>query len=119
MAARLTSSLFISAIIRQVNVDGGFAAVIRRGADEAGAIFICVPGGAGAGTALYAQVPQVVIADREDVPAGGRLFELVADRLSDVELAQRFEKETRLDPDFWVLELEVRDSDISAYVGLT
>ena len=106
MTGRLTSSIYVSSIIRRVNVSGGFAAVIRRGADDAGAIFICVPD-AGGGTALYAQVPQSVMADREDAPSGGRLFERIGETLSEEDLSTRFDKEARLDPDFWVLEIEL------------
>ena len=37
---RVTSEFFVSALIRRVFSSGGFAAVERRGATEAGAVFL-------------------------------------------------------------------------------
>ena len=37
---RVTSALFVSALVRRAMVGGAFAAVTRRGASEAGAIFV-------------------------------------------------------------------------------
>lgn len=116
MAGRLTSSIFVSAVIRRVNGAGGFATVLRRGSDEAGAIFVCVPGERGQGTALYGQVPQSVFAEKEDTAAGGRLFEQLAEGLSQDELDSRFEREARLDPDFWVIELELFGRPLTDFI---
>lgn len=117
MASRLTSAIFVSAIIRRVNGTGGFAAVLRRGSDEAGAIFICVPGSAGR-TALYGQAPQAVFAEHDNPSAGGRLFECLGEALSQDEIDARFEKEARMDPDFWVVELEPSGLEIADIVDL-
>ena len=37
---RLKSGIWVAAYLRRCNVEGAFAAVRRRGADEAGAVFI-------------------------------------------------------------------------------
>ena len=37
---RLKSSIWVSAYVRRCDIEGAFAAVRRRGAEEAGAIFI-------------------------------------------------------------------------------
>ena len=37
---RLKSAIWVAAYVRRCNVEGAFAAVRRRGAEEAGAIFI-------------------------------------------------------------------------------
>ena len=37
---RLTSEMFAAYLVRRVFADGGFAAVVRRGADAAGAVFV-------------------------------------------------------------------------------
>ncbi|MEP2580565.1 MAG: DUF1491 family protein, partial [Roseibium sp.] len=37
---RVTSEFFVSALVRRVFGEGGFAAVSRRGAPEAGAVFV-------------------------------------------------------------------------------
>lgn len=112
MSGRLTSAIFVSAIIRQVNGAGGFAAVLRRGSDEAGAIFVCVPE-RGGGVALYGQAPQSVFAEQDKPFVGGRLFECLGEGLSQEDLNARFEREARMDPDFWVVELELSGRDIS------
>lgn len=118
MSSRLTSAIFVSALIRRVNGEGGFAAVVRHGSDEAGAIFICVPGGFGEGTALFAQAPQSIVADRDTQPSGGRLFEKLGEGLSPDELDKKFEREARLDPDFWVVELELFGRPPSNYFDI-
>ena len=118
MSSRLTSAIFVSALIRRVNGEGGFAAVLRHGSDEAGAIFICVPGGFGQGTTLFAQAPQSIFADQEKPPAGGRLFEKIAEGLSPDELDAKFVREARLDPDFWVVELELFGRSASDYFDI-
>ena len=109
MTSRLTSAIFVSALIRRVNGSGGFAAVLRHGSDEAGAIFICVPSGTGMGgtTTLYGQAPQSLVAERETPPSGGRLFECIGEGLAPEQVTEKFEREARLDPDFWVVELEL------------
>lgn len=118
MSARLKSSIFVSAIIRNVNANGGFAAVLRHGSDEAGAIFISVMGSVAEGNALYAQVPQAILAEREDAAAGGRYFEMVGSGLSPDELDARFQKEARMDPDFWVLEVELFGAKIEDFISI-
>ena len=39
---RLKSGIWVAAYLRRCNVEGAFAAVRRRGAEEAGAIFVVV-----------------------------------------------------------------------------
>lgn len=118
MSGRLTSAIFVSAIIRRVNGAGGFAAVLRRGSDEAGAIYICVPDRSG-GVALYGQVPQSVFAEQDKPLAGGRLFEILGEDLSQEDLDVRFEREARMDPDFWIVELELSGLEIGDIVDIT
>lgn len=117
MTGRVTSTIFVSAIIRRVNATGGFAAVLRRGSDEAGAIFICVPKREG-GVSLYGQAPQSVFAEKDTPSTGGRLFECLGEGLSQSDLDARFQREARLDPDFWVLELELFGQEIGDLVDV-
>jgi hypothetical protein len=118
VSGRLTSAIFVSAIIRRVNGAGGFATLLRHGSDEAGAIFLCVPDRGGTGTSLYGQAPQSVFAEHDKPAAGGRLFELLGEGLSPMDLDARFEKEARLDPDFWVVELELSGQAIGEIVDI-
>lgn len=117
MSGRLTSAIFVSAIIRRVNGSGGFAAVLRRGSDEAGAIFICVPE-RGGGVSLFGQAPQSVFAEQDKPSAGGRLFECLGNGLSQEDVDARFEREARMDPDFWVVELELSGQEIGDIVDI-
>ena len=54
---RLTSEIWVSALVRRVFAQGGFAAIERRGAMEAGAIFIKWRDRDG-GLRLFAPAPQ-------------------------------------------------------------
>ena len=55
---RLTSDMWVAAYVRRCNVEGVFAAVRRRGAKEAGAIFIKVTRLDGTAD-LYGPAPQI------------------------------------------------------------
>lgn len=99
---RLKSDIFVSALVRRVFGLGGYAAVLRKGAEEAGAIFIRQRSRLGTET-FYAPAPQSFFDD----PAPGRLFEI---RLEDVDgeaVDQAVAREVRFDPDCWVVEIEV------------
>lgn len=99
---RVTSEFWVSALTRRVFSAGGYAAVLRRGAAEAGAIFLVLR--ARDGTVMLAgPSPQ---ADYDSARPGMRRFTVVAEGLGEEELAARLEKEGRFDPDFWVLECE-------------
>ena len=54
---RLKSGIWVAAYLRRCNVEGAFAAVRRRGAEEAGAVFIKVNRLDGTPT-LYGPAPQ-------------------------------------------------------------
>ncbi|KQT54259.1 hypothetical protein ASG43_01145 [Aureimonas sp. Leaf454] len=96
---RVTSDLFVSQLVRRVFSDGGFAAVERRGAEAAGAIFLLVRHRDGA-LDLYGPAAQTH--SSED---GGRRFmrEFLTDEAA---LEARLVREARFDPDFWVVEIE-------------
>lgn len=99
---RLKSEIFVSALVRRVFGLGGYAAVLRKGAEDAGAIFIRQRSRFGTET-FYAPAPQSFFDD----PAPGRLFEI---RLEDVHgdmVDQAVAREIRFDPDCWVVEVEV------------
>ncbi len=101
---RVTSALWVAAYVRRAFVEGGFAAVTRRGAQEAGAIFVAVDQPDGS-VDLYGQAPQSAFGS--DRPAD-RLFTLLESGLDRLRLAERIAAETRFDPDLWVVELEER-----------
>ena len=101
---RLTSELFVAALLRRVFADGGFAAVERRGSEAAGAIFVVVRGRSGA-LQLFGPAPQTMAGE-----GGERRF--LREAASDEDgLRQRLEREARFDPDFWVVEIETETPD--------
>ena len=101
---RITSGLFDAALIRRVFGTGGFAAVTRRGNDEAGAVFIVVEHRDGTAD-LYAPAPQYAVAD-SGKSASGRWFELAEASASPETILDRIGKESRFDSDLWVVSLE-------------
>lgn len=100
---RLKSEIFVSALIRRVFAAGGFAAVEKKGAEAAGAIFIRQRLRDGREN-LYGPAPQS-FADDEEIRAERRFETRLAGAQSD-ETAALLEKERRFDSDLWIVEIE-------------
>ena len=101
---RVIADLFVSALIRRVFGSGGFAAVERRGASEAGAIFIRQRFRDGLET-LYGPAPQSVFDEGDD----DRRFEIRAERCEAADCDAIIAREVRFDSDLWLVELEADD----------
>jgi len=101
---RLKSDIVIAAMIRRVFGLGGFAAVEKKGAEEAGAIFIRQRFRDGLET-LYAPAPQNFFGEDD----GGRKFEVRAEKAEPEAIREILARELRFDPDLWLLELEIDD----------
>jgi hypothetical protein len=104
---RLKSGIWVAAYLRRCDVEGVFAAVRRRGAEEAGAIFIKVNRLDGTGT-LYGPAPQAVF---DEAQPADRMFMALVGRgtpAAEAELEGRLVKEIRFDPDLWIVEVEDR-----------
>lgn len=101
--ARLTSEFWVSAHLRRCRVDELDAVLRRRGAAEAGAVFVSVDRLDGTAD-LYGPAPQSLL--DED---GGRLFTpILAGRpVPDVEA--RMAREIGFDSDLWWLTIDDRD----------
>lgn len=104
---RVTSDFFVSALVRRVFGEGGFAAVSRRGAPEAGAVFICVDRLDGSFD-FYGPAPQAMFSSLPD----GRLFERIFERADRETIDSRLAGEARMDPDYWLVDIEARDGQI-------
>lgn len=103
---RLKSTIFVSALMRRAQGEGAFAAVRRRGADEAGAIFVKVrtPDG---NAALYGPAPQSLF---EDAAPADRLFcVLVPPGSPEAKAEARMIREMDFDPDLFFVEIEDRE----------
>lgn len=99
---RLTSDFWVSALIRRIQGEGGFAYLARRGSKEAGAIFIKVSSRFGT-CDLYSPAPQTFYEDSTD---GERMFLCILREANDTKAGKRMEREVRFDPDLWLIELE-------------
>jgi hypothetical protein len=84
-------------------VEGAFAAVVSRGAEEAGAIFVTVEW-PDRSIDLYAPAPQTAIET-----SGDRLFQCVLKRADTAAITARLERERRFDSDLWVVAIEDRE----------
>src|SRR5665213_2946374 len=102
---RLKSGIWVAAYLRRCSVEGAFAAVRRRGAEEAGAIFIKISR-PDRTAALYGPAPQTAFADAQ--PAE-RMFSIILRNAPDADLEARLVREIRFDPDVWIIEVEDRD----------
>ncbi len=102
--ARLTSDFWVSAYLRQAAFDGLVAVLRRRGAREAGAIFVKLDRLDGT-AALYAPAPQSLAEDD-----GERRFQLLIDA-DPLTVEDRVDKELRFDRDLWLVEIENRAGD--------
>ncbi|TIO06443.1 DUF1491 family protein [Mesorhizobium sp.] len=99
---RVTTDLWVSALLRRVFGDGGFAAVVKRGATEAGAVFVLARGRMGE-VALFGPAPQT---SYDSARPDDRFFSLLGAGDDAAVFDARLEKEKRFDPDIWVVEIE-------------
>lgn len=102
MSARLTSDFWVSAYVRRCQLAGAYALVRRRGSPEAGAIFIVVDR-LDRTNDLYGPALQ---SEAEDVR--GRSFERLLEAADGLSVEERLQKETRFDPDLWIVVVEDR-----------
>ena len=109
---RVTTELWVSAVVRRAFADGGFAAVERRGAAEAGAIMIVRRDRSGQ-VRLYLPAPQI---GYDEARPSERLFVEIAAISNDLDVTGRIEREVRFDSDLWVVELEVSEEVFSQLI---
>jgi hypothetical protein len=103
---RLKAGIWVAAYIRRVQVEGAFAVVRRRGAEEAGAIFIKIDRLDGTAD-IYGPAPQSAFeeshpADRAFTPG------LRTQPAPEADVEAYLAKQMRFDPDIWIIEVEDR-----------
>jgi hypothetical protein len=103
---RLTSVMWVAAYVRRCHSSGTYAVVRRRGAAEAGAIFIILDTLDGNRT-LYAPAPQSELG--EHGPGIDRVFREVLRTDDALALDAKLKRELDFDPDLWLVENEDRD----------
>jgi hypothetical protein len=104
---RLKSGIWVAAYVRRCHIEGAFAAVRRRGADEAGAVFIKISRLDGTGV-LYGPAPQSVF---DEAQPAGRFFTVILGNevpIPEDDIEARLTREIRFDPDIWIVEVEDR-----------
>jgi len=103
---RLKSAIWVAAYVRRCHVEGAFAAVRRRGAEEAGAIFVKLNRLDGTAE-LFGPAPQSVF---DDARPADRLFSrcLGEPPTAESKVEERLVRELRFDPDAWIVEVEDR-----------
>jgi hypothetical protein len=102
---RLRSDIWVAAYLRRCGVEGVSAVLRRRGAAEAGAIFVKVDHLNGSAT-LYGPAPQSVLAE---APRGvERMFARThaGPSINSDEAEARLKREIAFDPDLWIVEIE-------------
>lgn len=103
MAQRISSELWVQAYLRQCRLNGSFGYLARRGAAEAGAIFVKIIV-AGGSASLYGPAPQTELSGEAD-GRDSRLFELILDA-DEEQIEARLSRERGFDPDIWIVEIE-------------
>jgi hypothetical protein len=102
---RLKTNIWVAAYLRRCQSEGVFGAVRRRGAEEAGAVFVKVATMDGSAM-LYVPAPQTVYDEGRPVE---RLFTPVSpDPMPEKSVEERLTREVRFDPDAWIVETEDR-----------
>ena len=106
---RLKSEIFVSALIRLAETQGAIAVLRRRGAQEAGAIFIkldCLDGR----MAVYGPAAQ----SERLLEGVDRLFTRLHKEpwLESFDAEARLGNEIKFDPDLWIVEIEDRLSRV-------
>jgi hypothetical protein len=111
---RVTTDFWVSALVKRVFSGGGFAAIVKRGSSDAGAIFVILRDRMG-GAALFGPAPQ----SSYDTAKPDERFFVRHDLADEAALEARLEKERRFDPDFWVVEIEPGQGTIEELLSVS
>jgi hypothetical protein len=101
--ARLRSDFWVSAYLRRCSIEGVEAALRKRGAAEAGAIFVKLDHLDGTAS-LFGPAPQLFLDDS----SSERLFALILQGVTPLDVEERMAREIRFDSDLWLVEVDDR-----------
>jgi hypothetical protein len=104
---RLRSDIFVSAYLRLRNSENAFAVVRRKGATEAGAIFICIDRLDGTAD-LYGPAPQAAF---DEARPERRFQKISKDGATPLDVAERLAREMRFDSDIWIIDVDDRSGE--------
>lgn len=94
--------MWFAAFMRRETDRGAFVMAVKRGSQQAGALFV-IHNHLNGTASLYAPAPQAYF---EDEPTD-RLFEKALDTKPTAEIDDYLEKQKRFDPDLWIIETEL------------
>ena len=103
---RLKSGIWVAAYLRRCHIEGAAAVLRRRGAEEAGAIFIKVSRLDGTAD-LYGPAPQSAF---DEARPSERAFSQALQNppLPEADVENYLTRQFRFDPDLWIVEVEDR-----------
>ena len=103
---RLKSGIWVAAYIRRAQIEGAQAVLRRRGADEAGAVFIKVSRLDGTAD-VFGPAPQSAF---DEARPSDRVFirTLKAQPASEADAEAYLARQIKFDPDIWIVEVEDR-----------
>jgi hypothetical protein len=110
---RLRSDIWVSAFLRRCASEGAVATLRKRGAAEAGAIFILIDRLDGS-CALYGPAPQSEVGEADAAQGVERRWSRLhkIDWITPPEAETRLAKEMRFDADLWTVEVEDRQGRV-------
>ena len=103
---RLKSGIWVAAYVRRCQVEGASAVLLRRGAEEAGAVFIKVSRLDGTAE-VFGPAPQSAF---DEARPTDRAFVrcLKMQPAPDAEAESYLARQIKFDPDVWIIEVEDR-----------
>lgn len=99
-AMLLSTDVWVGALIRRAELEGAFAAVLRKGNPRAGAVLVKAVDRRAGTARLYAE------ATRGD---GERVWMRPVRSEAEADLDAYAERQARYDPDLWVVEIDDRE----------
>jgi hypothetical protein len=101
---RLKTALWVAAYLRRCQVEGTFGVVRRRGAEEAGAVFVRISRLDGTSD-LFGPAPQSAL---DTTRGADRAFiaSFPEQPAPDAAVEAKLEREMKFDSDLWIVEIE-------------
>lgn len=103
MSARLTSELLVGALRRRVQAEGGMATVLHKGESLSGTIVVQIVD-RGENIGFFERITGLD-GTVQLTPCGPQ------NSVQQSEIYQYIERRSRVDPDIWVLELDIADGE--------
>ncbi len=103
MDARLPAHLEAGGLIRRIQAEGGFAAVLRKGHETAGTLLLILTEN-GTNMRAYERMPQL-----DGSRSWTCIRKQVADNKGDFE--EYIDRRRRQDEDLWIIELDIADGE--------